>query len=1022
MGFAALIDPFADEDGLLPVGPAPAIFARKLFPFRVAAAVVMLLGSIGLGAASAKGPAPTGLQTEMLTDPIGLDTATPRFTWRVEDTRTGARQMAYEVQAAGSAEAAAAGTADRWDSGVVASDRSHLVTYGGQPLGSRARVWWRVRTWDELGRASPWSKPARFEVALLAASDWQAKWIAAPRFAPVGGDATALWSRQVVIPTATAPELGKVDAALKRAVQLQWERELEELRPAPLLRKAFVLSGKMRWARLYLCGLGFHEVTLNGHRVDDFMMPPAESHYREYAYYVVRDVADFLQPGDNALGVLLGAGRYDETFTYARKAYGHDLPLLAQLEVETDRGRAVVVSDETWQCAPSPLLKSHFWLSEAFDARREIPGWDRPRYAAAGWMPARLIPAPTKRLVSQLIPPERVMGRVQPVAMTNPHPGVWLFDLGRLIVGCAEVRVRVPSGTAVSLRYGEQAFGRDGATLGSILHYENFDNTARIPGMLSSKTRGNGIFDFGTKDYPRYHALTPADVYVARGARGGETWHARFAYHPFRYVELTGYPGTPSPEVITGLEVHTDLGKTGSFVSSDPVLNGIYDAAVASADDTVHGSVNDNTGTEKENGLTPTIAAGQGSVFFRDDEPLWRKALADLRAVTAEPMVPTLLGSGLRLERWPETRSPIWSRHMVELPWSYRLYFGDQEAMKTHYSYMRAYVDFFTRGFAATGVLPADEFGDHMDFATAYGKPPPIALPGGAPNAGLKEVRYLTDPRLAGAAYVIGMTRLVSAAARMLGRTDESGRYAALAERMSAKFNEVWFIPERNAYGRRSPEPQFTVQGGNSLALYFDLVPTENRPAVLEVLAQDIESWGGISTGMAATYPLLEVLARNGRADLALKVLTQRSYPGPAHSLTFGTGTLPEVWATPSGPAAASLVQSEYVGLARWCYVVLGGIEPDPAAPGFKHFSLEPVMPEGLASVSCRTQTPYGWIVSAWKREAKAIRWSVTVPWNTTATVRLAGVAPDRIAFDSRRVDKSEFEVSSGSWNVVIIP
>lgn len=986
-------------------------------------AIALLVPSLLSMAAS--GPAPSHLKCEFLSEPLGIDTAPPRLSWQIDDARTGAKQTAYRIQAATSQKKLEAGEADLWDSGVVASEQSHLVAYAGKPPTSRQRIFWRVKTWDENGLASGWSAPTWFEEALSNSGDWKASWITAPEFDPVQDATTALWSRMAVIPTMTNPQLANVDNVTKQELQSDWVKKLAEIRPAPLFRKSFSLPEKIKSARLYLSGLGFHEVTINGRRVDDFMMAPAESEYPEYANYVVRDVTDFLQEGENVIGVMLGNGRYNEKLTYSQKAYGEDLPLIAQLEAETDRGRVSVVSDETWLCAPSPLLKNHFWVSEAWDARREMPGWNAPGFDASAWKPARAIPAPTKNLVVQTVPQERVVRRIRPVSVTNPREGVWVFDMGELIVGCAELDVRVPAGTALTMRYGEQLFGHKekytAGLDGSLLHYDGFENTAPVPGMLSSKMRGNGVMNFGAKNHPAFHALTPADVYVARGSRKGETWHARFAYHPFRFVELTGYPGIPDPGILTGLVIHTDLGKTGSFESSDPILNRLHEAAANSADYTVHGSVNDNPGAEKQNGLTPAISAGQGSVFFRDVEPLWRKVLADMRAVTpTDSMPPKGLGSGQRAPRNHASSSSVWSRQSVELPWYFRLHFGDAETMKDYYPFMKAYVDHFTKGFTNSGNLPGDEFGDHMDFHTAYGKPPPLTNRDGAPNAALKEVRYLTDSALVGAAYVIGMTRLTAQAAGFIGQPDEASHYSALADRMTSKFNEIWFIPERNAYGRRPPAQQFSIQGGNSLALYFDLVPTDKRRAVLDALVTDVKSWGGISTGMAATFPLLDVLARNGQAGLALKIFTQETYPGPGHSLTFGTKTLPEIWARPDGPSYASLVQSEYVGLARWFYSVLGGINPDPTAPGFKHFFLTPVFPEKLDSIGCRTSTPYGDIVSKWKQENGTIQWTVTIPWNTTASVQLAGFG--NIVCNGKSIREAdgrvEFPLDSGTWNL----
>ncbi len=956
---------------------------------------------------------PTTLRTEFLENPLGINTKKPRFSWIVEDITPGAKQTAYQVQAASSPEKLLKGEADLWESGKVGSSQSHLVVYEGKKLASRQQVWWRVKNWDQDGKASAWSEPARFELSLLEPHDWQAQWICAPEFDPVISEATRKWIRYAMVPLNTNERLAALTDEQRARMHERMLHELQTLRPAPLFRKTFDVGTRLEDARLYVAGLGCHEVTLNGERIDDTMFSPAESHFPEYTHYQVLDVTQLLRVGKNTLDILLGNGLYDEDLVFP-PAYGKSLPLIAQLEMRTVDGVQIVVTDESWQCTPSPLLKNHFWLSECYDATLTI----------TDWKPVRVIDSPTKKLVAQTLPPERILRRVTPVTVTQPKPGIWVFDMGELIVGNVELNLDVPDGTMLSVRYGEQVFRTseqyDPRIHGSLLHYDEFNLTAPYPGLVACKLRGNGVLRHIEIDGIRdsYHALVPVDVYVARG--GGERWHPRFAYHPFRYVEVSGLPGTPKPETVTGLVIHTDLGRRGSFDSSDEMLNRLHEAAVNSADYCTHANVNDNTGTEKQNGLTPAIASGKGAVFFRNEQPLWAKILRDMRAITPESMAPKMLGSGTRHpENWVSP-STIWSRHGVEMPWYYRLHYGDTETMAEYFPFMTAYVDWYTRAFEKDGTLPGDRFGDHMAYHTAYGQPYPVTTLDGSPNDGIPQVRHLTPAELCGAAYVIGMTRLTAQAADILGRDRDAVRFTGLVARMTEKFNEVYFRPDLNAYGYPVPQPVYSIQGGNALALFFDLVPEERRAAVLEALVADVRSWGGIATGMAATVPLLDVLTTHGHAELALKILTQEEYPGPGHSLGFGTKTLPEIWARPAEPAYASHVQSEYVWMARWFYTRLGGIQPDPVVPGFRHFFLEPVFITNLDRVDCRTETPYGTIASRWERQGKTLIWNVTVPWNTSATVKLPLFDASGIAVNGTPQKENEFELPAGNWEILV--
>ncbi len=234
--------------------------------------------------------APTFLKTDFLENPLGIDTAKPRFSWIVEDTTPGAKQTAYEVQAASSP-----GFQEPllWDSGKVSSEQSHLLEYAGKPLVSRQQVWWRVRSWGKDGHDTGWSQPGRFEVGLLGTADWAgAEWISAPRFPGDESEVSARWFDAAVI---TTPWLGKSFSgdAIESARQ-----DLAKTTGAAMLRKEFDLPGEAVRVRLYLSTLGFHEVTLNGRAVDDHRMETSPVHAPLFSYYVVKDVTGRPQRSD----------------------------------------------------------------------------------------------------------------------------------------------------------------------------------------------------------------------------------------------------------------------------------------------------------------------------------------------------------------------------------------------------------------------------------------------------------------------------------------------------------------------------------------------------------------------------------------------------------------------------------------------------------------------------------------------------------------------------------------------------
>ncbi len=315
------------------------------------------------------------LRCEYRTNPLGIDVVAPRFSWRLESERAGAAQRAYRVLAASSEQQLLSGEADLWDSGRVESGQSLHVVYDGTALTSRQRVHWQVTVWDEMGD-SVTSEPAWFEMGLLDAADWQAEWIGANL---TGGPRTNV--------------------------------------PAPYLRRTFALPAGVQSARLYVTALGFFECTINGQLVGDDVFAPGWTNYAKRIQYMAYDVTDLLAEGENVLGAVLGDG-WAAGFVGmgARQNYVQQPQLLVQLEVTAvDGSRITVCSDGEWLHQYGPLLENDLLMGEAYDARLEMPGWDRPGYEPIGWLPVKRFQNAWANLVATNGPPMRRIAELKPV-------------------------------------------------------------------------------------------------------------------------------------------------------------------------------------------------------------------------------------------------------------------------------------------------------------------------------------------------------------------------------------------------------------------------------------------------------------------------------------------------------------------------------------------------------------------------------------------------------------------------------
>lgn len=361
----------------------------------------------------------TGLTCEYLRDPLGIDESRPRLGWLLECDLRGARQAAFRVRVASTAEKLAQGEGDRWDSGRVEGDRSSQIEYAGEPLGSRAVCHWQVEVWDETGERVS-SAPAQWTMGLLEASDWAGQWIAAN------------------------PEIIRADTAAVAPT-------LTEPGTPAVFRRPFTLPAGVTRATMYATARGVFEICVNGRRVGGDWFAPEWTDYDRRIHYRTYDVTELLASGPNAIEATLGDGWWSGFVGWQeqRGRYGSlENSLLLQVEVEFAQGsRFTLGTDGTWSCATGPILASDFMMGEVYDARR----------TPLHWLPVRAVAAPRVPLVAQRSEPIRTFEEFAPVSENEIRPGVWIYDLGQNIAGVVRLRLRqVPAGTRLTLRHCER--------------------------------------------------------------------------------------------------------------------------------------------------------------------------------------------------------------------------------------------------------------------------------------------------------------------------------------------------------------------------------------------------------------------------------------------------------------------------------------------------------------------------------------------------------------------------------------
>jgi len=858
---------------------------------------VFLYIALFLFGSSRAGMVVCGLECEQLINPAGIDAVQPRLSWRLEGVGKDIVQTAWQIMVASSPELLANDKGDLWASPKTEGDRSRMIVYGGALLRSGMSCYWKVRAWTNAG-VTAWSSPARWSMGLLAAADWKARWI--------GYDAGFPWD------------------SISKFSRLS----------ARYFRKEFEGPAGVKKATLYIAGLGHYIVSIDGHRIGDEVLAESPTDYTRSVKYNCYDVTADCREGVNAIGVVLGNGRY---FTMRpiykpKKVKEFGFPkLLLQLDLEDGKGHhRLVVSDTSWKfTADGPIRTNNEYDGEEYDATKEFPGWDSPGFDDSRWLHARYAMAPGGRLSAQMDLPLKVMQTLTPVSVRQQRPGVWIIDMGQNIAGWLQLRTKSEGerGRRIVLRYAE---------------------TLRPDGDL---------YTANLRD------ARATDSYTLKG-EGEEVWHPVFVFHGFRYVSVSGWPGDhPTTGDFEGQVVYDDLPTIGQISTSDTLLNHIVRNAWWGINANYKGMPIDcPQRNERMPWLGDRATGSLGESYLFDNETLYAKWLDDIQ----EAQKPD--GS------LPDVAPAYWNYYSDNMTWpgTYLLVadmlyqqFGDLAPVRRHYDSMKKWLWYMRDRYAKGGLMTKDKYGDWC-------------VPPESPQLiHTRDSSRITDGRLIATAYYYHFLRLMTRFAGLLHRPDE---YTSKAAIVKAAFNRQFL--HDGGYGNNSVTSDL-------LPLCFGMVPPEARAAVTSRLIAKVASDGHIATGVIGTGWLMCGLTGLGRADLALRLAVNKDYPGWGYMVEHGATTIWELWnGNTADPAMNSQNHVMLLGdLLTWCFRDLAGIAP--AEPGYKKILLQPVFPAGLDSVAATYETPYGIVKSEWRREGGLISWQISVPPNTRAIVRL---------------------------------
>ena len=743
-------------------------------------------------------------------------------------------------------------------------------------------------------------------------------------------------------------EAGLLDAGdwHAEAVGAPWvENEDKDLRRPPLLRRAFSTDDLER-ARLHVTAHGVYEIEINGARVGDDVLNPGWTVYSERLRVHTYDVTDLLAAGENVIGAWLGDGWYRGRLGFTHHGhtfdmYGDDLSLIAQLELtHADGTTTTIATDASWRASPAPILSSGLYDGETYDAREEQDGWSSPGFDDAGWEPVAVRPARPERFVSPEGPPVRCTEQIAPARVLTSPSGARILDFGQNFTGRVQITVSGAAGETVTLR------------------------TAEVLQEGEIYTRP-------------LRAAKSTDRYTLRGG-GAETWEPRFTMHGFRYVEVSGWPGSIDDAVangdIVGRVHHSDMRRTGWFESSDPSLNTLHENVVWGTRSNFVDIPTDCPQRDERLGWTGDIQVFAPTASFLFDVSgflsSWLKDLAveQRREGTVPWYVPVIPGGPM----WTPTRpGAVWGDAAVLVPWTLFERFDDVGVLDAQYDSARAWVDqvaelagedrLWNTGF---------QLGDWLD---------PAAPPHDPADA-------KTDKHLVATAYFAWSARRLAEIAAILGRPEEAD-HRRLADEVRAAFVREYWDPQT---ARLTSDAQTAY----ALAIRFDLLDADQRRAAGDRLAALVAEGGNrIAVGFAGVNVIADALSATGHADAAFDLLFERECPSWMYMVDQGATTIWERWDSllPDGtvnPGRMTSFNHYALGsIADWMHRVVAGLAP--AEPGYRTIRFAPT-PGPLTSASARHATPYGVASIAWERRGEALDVEIEVPVGARGIVELA--------------------------------
>jgi alpha-L-rhamnosidase len=969
---------------------------------------------------------PVGLQVEYQTEPLGIGTKTPRFSWRLSDPNftQNQKQTAYQILVATNKILLSKNNADVWNSGKVESDQSLLIPYSGKSeLKSSREYYWKVHVFDQNGMPTAWSEPARFVTGILNELDWSntsfnnAPWMKHP--------------------------------SAKRTQHIWFRKNLH-------------LNNEPQAIFAHIASLGHHELYINGQKVDDSVLAPALTNFQKRLFYVTYDISKLLKKGDNTVAIWFSSG-------WASYDCLKLTPLLrAKINGLDSANQSVIFhSDSTWRCAVSnssdavEIFTFNNNGGEIVDARNENPDWNKPDFDDSQWENVATQTYDIE-LTPQDIPPSRIIETIPAKQIIDLGGGRYKIDFGKNFTGWLNLKFHgLSAGDKITIGSAddEKTFcdfnirnffissGKDGEIFQNRFNYV----AGRYANLELSQSVTNGVIEiekavYGKLDEP--DATVDATEAVKKIVTSGKS--------NFAVIEITKAVGDPKPNVMktltinykvndkpqtlsvkdgetavllygewkqpprledcTAYAVSTDLKRTGHFKSSNELFNKIYETDIWTfLANTQEGYTSDCPHRERcgYGEVATACSWGLGLPNF-DAGAYYQKVVRDWGDV----QIDNDWGNVAVRDRGDAQDDNGWVRHVAPQPnsihwggamWSsagmnvamhHYQHYGDKQIIEMIYPTAKRWLEFLDAN-TKDGLLQQYHKKNNGHFLGDWLAPHSRSEFGNSIQA-----VYFNN-----CVYAMNLETFINFA-KLLGREDDVTLYRERLKKLRQAIHAQFYNKANATYCTGTQvQNAFAILTGVTPNAKLE-EPTEKHFFLDSIAAIAEDSVVGVTKGnelakVAASihndlngkHPYFDMgssgltvllkyfVAHPEEGKTVAKILNKTEFPGYGYFIDQGETTWPEDWKID----VPSKIHTCYTGISGWLIKGLCGIQPDTRQPGYKHFIIRPQIVDEVTFAEASVESPYGRIFSRWERyndgNDKKIIISVVVPPNTTASV-----------------------------------